>query len=110
MFIGSVVVDAIIVGLPDFDQGIADGIAASIEYAAGKVRDLTGSRREGIVHDDQVVVRVQWKMIRIKRPFGLPRRADQFLSEGAGDGAKSREEGGAFKKGAPVRGDRIHEP
>ena len=73
--VAAVQIDAVVVHLPDFDQGVADGRAARIEDAAAQVGDLADGRSDAVVDDDQVVVRVERQVIRIERAFGLPRRA-----------------------------------
>jgi hypothetical protein len=54
------------------------------------ISDLADRRRERVVEDDEIVVRIEREMVRIKWTFGLGRRAQQFL----GESARHREERG----------------
>ena len=87
----AVQIRAAIVALPDFDDGIANRLTARIEDAPAHVGHFTHGRREAVIDDEQVVVGVERQVIGIEWPFGLARRAHQFLGQDAGDG----EEGGS---------------
>src|SRR5262249_16296293 len=63
----SVEVNSITIGLPDFNQHIANWVPASIQNAPGKVRDLADGGIDRIIDNDEVIVRIQRKVVRIKR-------------------------------------------
>src|SRR3712207_7970807 len=52
-------VDAAVVALPDLDDRVADRVALGVEDPAGQVGDLPDGRRDAVVEDQQVVVRVE---------------------------------------------------
>ena len=68
-------VRAVVVGLPDLDQGVAQRIAVGVEYATDQVRHLANGRRDRVVDDQQVVVGVERQLVGIERTLGLQRRA-----------------------------------
>ena len=76
-------VSALVIGLPDFDQGIAHRIAMFVEDATGQPSDLADGRRDAVVHDDEVVVRIERQLVGIERTLRLLRRACQRLGESA---------------------------
>src|SRR6185369_4665121 len=83
-------VNAIAVALPDFDEGVPDGIAAAIQDAAAQVSDFADGRGEAVIDDDEVIIGVERQFVRVKRAFGLGGRAQELLGEGAGDGEQRR--------------------
>ncbi len=95
-----VAVDAIAVGLPDFDQGIADGVATVVEEAPAEVGDLADGWGEGIVEDEKVVVGIEGEMIGVEGAFRLGGGLGEFIGEGSGDG----EPGGGGQEGAMDEG------
>ncbi|MFM1944907.1 MAG: hypothetical protein RI897_3889 [Verrucomicrobiota bacterium] len=97
-----VAVDAIPVGLPDFDQGIPDGVAAVVEEATAEVGDLADGGGEGIVEDEEVVVGIEGEAIGVEGAFCLGWGLGEFIGEGTGDGEPGggREEG-ALEEGTP---------
>src|SRR5580704_14603448 len=72
-------VRAVVIDLPDFDQCIANRIAAGVEDFAAEVSHVTHGRRDRIVDDEQIVVRVERQMIGIERALRHLRRADAAL-------------------------------
>src|SRR5437867_1802941 len=100
--VAAVQINAVIVHLPDFDQRVADRVAAAVQNPTAEVGDLAHGRRERVVDDDEVVVGVQRKVVRVKWAFGLAWGAHQFLSQSARqceqDGAPDK----ALEKDAPV--------
>ena len=52
-------VRAVAVGLPDLDERVAHGRTVLGEQASPEVRDLADGRREPIVQDQEVVVRIE---------------------------------------------------
>jgi len=69
--------------VPDFDQRSSHGLARAIQDATADPRDRTDGRRNGIVDDDQIVIRIHRHFVRIVRPFGLRRRENQLIGERA---------------------------
>jgi hypothetical protein len=90
------------VHLPDLDDGVAHRIPLGIEDPPGQVRDLADGGRDGVVDDEQVVVGVQRELVRVERPLGLPRRADQLLGEQAARREGRRAERQGAQEGAAV--------
>jgi hypothetical protein len=109
VFVGGMMINPVIVGLPDFDQRVAKGISAAVENASGEVRDLARGRRKRVVYDDKVVVSIEREVIGVKWAFGLARGADEFFGKGAGNGIEGRQKSGAFKERASIGSGRIHE-
>src|SRR5262249_13087482 len=62
--VGSLAVD-----LPDFDERVAYGFAGFAQYASGQVRDFSDGRSDRVIDDEEIVVRVERHLIRIKRSF-----------------------------------------
>ena len=83
----AVQIDAVIVHLPDLDQGIANRVPFDIEDATAQVSDFAHGWRERVVDDDQVIVGVEGKVVRVERPFGLA-RCQESLGKSAGKGEK----------------------
>ena len=95
-----------VIALPDFDDRIANRRAARVEDASAEIRDLADGRRQRVVHDQQIVVRIEREMVGVKWSFGLLRCANEFLGECAGDGEEGEAESAAGEKAAAVeRGD-----
>ena len=53
-------IDPVVVNLPNLNQSIANGVALGVEDASAQVRDFSDRRRDAIVDNDQVIVRVEW--------------------------------------------------
>src|SRR6476646_3987276 len=62
---GSGDVGAVVVRLPDLDEGAADGRAVLIEHAAAHPGDGSDCGRDGVVDDDQIVVEIERQFIGI---------------------------------------------
>src|SRR5579872_3994963 len=67
--------------LPDLHDRVPDRMPARVENAAAEVRDLAHGRGDMVVDDDQVVIRIERKPIRIERSLRLPRCAHELLGE-----------------------------
>jgi hypothetical protein len=52
-------VNLIRVALPDFYEGVSDGISGGTEDTTCQMSDLAHGRREMVVDDDQIVVRIE---------------------------------------------------
>ncbi len=76
-------IGAIVVALPDLDDGVADRFAARIEDLAREMRNRPHGGGEGVVEDDQIVVGVEGKFVGIERTFRLSGGAHQFFGEDA---------------------------
>src|SRR2546428_6492408 len=102
MSVGAVQINAVAVHLPNLDQRIANRLTARIENPSAEVRDLAERRREAVVHYDEVIVSIQRQVVGIERPFGLARRAHEFVGEGARDGEKGGSEAHAAEKASAI--------
>ena len=60
-----------IIRVPDFKVGVADGISATVENSSAQVQNGSDCRRDVVVDDEQIVVRIQRQIRRVVRPFGL---------------------------------------
>ena len=76
-------IDAVIVYLPDLDDGILDGRAARVQDAAGEVGNVAHGRRDRIIDDDQVIVGIERQLVRIEGPLGQAGGARKLFGEGA---------------------------
>src|SRR5436190_6120510 len=112
-------IDTVVIHLPDFNQRIANRIAAAIQNAPGEMGNLAGCRSEGVIHQDQIIIRIKGQFVGIKRSFCLARCAQQFLSESARDGKQERASREAFEKTSAImkkakmvrkQRSRIHKP
>jgi hypothetical protein len=66
---GLLEVGAVLVALPDLDDGIAQRLALGVEELAGEMRDLADGRRNCVVDDQQVVVGVERELRREEGPL-----------------------------------------
>lgn len=104
LVIGAAVeVSAIFIDLPDFDEGVADGLAVLVEDAAAEPGDLADSRRGGIVDDDEVVIGIEREFIGVERSFGLAGGFYQFLGEQAGNSKEGGAEGERVEETATAK-------
>lgn len=82
------------------------GAPPRIEQAAADVLDFSDRGREGVVDDDEVVVRVEREVWGVERalldPGGLAR---EFLGERAGHSEQQRPQAEPVKEAAPGAGD-----
>src|SRR5262245_3681412 len=81
----TVKISAILVTLPDFDRGIANRLTTPIENLSTHPGNLADGGSNTVIDDQEVVVRVEWKLIGIERALCLARRPHQFFSEEAGN-------------------------
>src|SRR5262245_10616830 len=65
-------IDSVAINLPDLDHSVSNRTSLGIEQLASEMRDLSNRRRNAVVDDDQIVVRIEREPVRIKRPFRLP--------------------------------------
>jgi hypothetical protein len=98
VFVAAVQINTIVVSLPDFDQHTAKWVPASIQNSAGKMGDLADGGSDGIIDDDEVVIRVQGKVVRIKRAFGLLGCEQQLFREGTRNGEEHHAQPGALNE------------
>jgi hypothetical protein len=66
-----------VIDLPDFDHGILDRVASNVEDAAHNMRDLADGRRNRVIDNDEIVVRIQRQLLGIERSFRDPSSAPQ---------------------------------
>ena len=100
--VATVQIHAVVIHLPDFHEGIADGITASIEDAPAQVCYFPDGWSNSVVNNDQIIVRIERQVIRIERPFGLARGAHQLFGEGARDREERSSEAQAAEKTATI--------
>jgi hypothetical protein len=72
-------VGAVVIGLPDFDDGIPYRIAGAVEDAPAEPGDGTRGGCDGVVDDKQIVIAIERKSIGIVRPFSGRRREAECL-------------------------------
>jgi hypothetical protein len=74
-----VVIDTLAIALPNFNDGVWDWIALTIQNATTQPSDLAHSGGQLIIDDDQIVIRIKGQLIRVKRPFrGFGRQGELF--------------------------------
>ena len=88
MSVFAVQIHALVVHLPDFHERVANRLTARVQNPSAEVGDVTKSRRDAIIDDDEVVIGVERQVVGIERPFRLARRAHEFISEESGNGEK----------------------
>lgn len=74
-------INAIGITLPDFDLGVSDWVSLDIFHLARQMSYFTHGGGDGIVQNQQIVIRIQWESVRIERPFGHPGRDKLFGKE-----------------------------
>jgi len=107
----AVEVDAAAIDLPDFDDGIADGVAFGVEEAAAEVGDFADSGGEVVVEDEKVVIGIEREFVRIEGAFGLTGRLGEGFGESAGRGEGGGEGDDGFAAGPDLwegEGFRFH--
>ena len=98
-------IDAVIIDLPDFDEGIAHRLAGSAKNAAGQMGYLAQCRRERIVDNDQIVVGVQRQLVGIERALGQSRRDGQLFGPGSPGKRSGGRQGKPFEQTPPIDGE-----
>jgi hypothetical protein len=91
-------VGSVVVGLPDFDDGSADGAAGVVEDAAGDPEGSSGAGGDGVVDEDEVVVLIEREAVGVKGADGECGGADEFLSVGSFREPEGGGEGGAAEE------------
>ena len=93
--------------MPEFNECALDGIAAAVEHAPAQVSDDARRNAQVVVELDEVVVLVEWDIVRqwIIRPLRHNGRSRERFGEIARQGKSSRGERHAFEKTAAVNGD-----
>jgi hypothetical protein len=86
--------------LPYLHKSIADWLPARIQYSAAEPGDLTQAGCRGVIDDEEVIIRIQGEMIRIKGAFGLRWGTGQFFGEQPGHGEKRAGKGHLADKSA----------
>src|SRR5262245_27961617 len=81
----AVKIRAILVTLPDLDRGIADGLTVRIKNLSTHPGDFADCGSDAVINDQEIIISIEWKLIGIKRAFGLAWRPHQFFSEEAGN-------------------------
>jgi hypothetical protein len=89
-------VDTLVVDLPDLDDGIADRLTLGVQHNAGEVTNGTDCGGDLVVDDEEIVIGIEGKVVRVERPLRVPGCAGESLRKGAGYG----EEGGGSCEGA----------
>jgi hypothetical protein len=79
------------VHLPDLDEGISDRLSRRRQHATGEVRDRADCRRDSIVDDQQVVIRVEGHLVRVEGPLRCRRR--HLQGQGLGEQSRGVEQG-----------------
>ena len=79
--VASVDVGAVVVDLPDLDQGVPDRVALGVENTAEKMGHFAHGRSDRVVDDQEVVVGVERELVGIERPLSLRGRPHQFVRE-----------------------------
>jgi hypothetical protein len=97
-------VRAIVVRLPELNEGVPDRIAVAVEHAAGDVRNGSACRGEVVVEVEQVVVFAERKVVgqRIERPLGLLRSERESFGKRTGQREASGCGSHAFEKAPAV--------
>jgi len=86
-------VRAVVVGLPNLNEGIAHGFTFFVEDPPAEPSDHANGRGDPVVNDDQVVVGIERKFVRVERPFGLLRGPREGFGKSTRHGEQRRPEG-----------------
>ena len=93
------------IDLPDLNNCVADRFAVGPKDAAAQVSNFPNGRGCRVVDNDQVVVRVERKLVRIKRALGHPwRRPHERFGERSRNGEEPGPPTGMLEK--PPTGER----
>src|SRR5262245_59327978 len=79
----------VVVTLPNLYERPADRISLRVQHTAGQMSNLTHGRRDVVVDNDQIIIRVERQLVWVKRTLHLSRRDCQFV----GKCAANREHG-----------------
>src|SRR5436309_40261 len=74
----AVQINALAIHLPDFHQRITNWIPFGIEDASAQMSYFADGGSNGVVDNDQVVVRIERQTVGIERTFGLARGPHQL--------------------------------
>src|SRR5512133_2443634 len=78
-------VGAFAVYLPKLDHRISDGVTSPLDESSAQMRDFAYGRRDRIVNNQQVIIRVERKSARVERTFLNLRCARELLGKRARD-------------------------
>ena len=79
------------IGFPYLYRSVSDRLATSIEQASAQMGYFADSRRDRIIHDEQVIISIQGEFGWVERPFLHPGRfTRQLIGKGATHGEQSR--------------------
>ena len=79
-------VNAVHVALPDLHGRAAHRLAIRPEDAPAEIRDLAGRGSDRVIHDEEIVVRIERQMVGVERPLGLARCGCERGGKCAGHG------------------------
>src|SRR5262245_9521665 len=105
-------VRTVVVALPNLDGGVANWVSSWSENSTAHVSDLADARCHGIIDYNEIIIRIQGKMIRIERTFRLARGLDELLGKGSRDSEECRAESKVLQKASAVPNGilgRVHE-
>ena len=98
-----------VVALPDFHERIAHRVALRIEDAPAHVSNLADCGSDRVIDDDEIVIRIERQMVRVKRPLRLRRRARELLGKSPRHRKKREAHSSAGEKTTAVeRGEFLH--
>lgn len=90
-FVPGVEIGAFGSDLPNLHQGVANGFPFDVAHDPGEVGDFTRSGSDRVGDDQEIVVGIEWKFVRVKGTFSLTRSSGELIGVGSG----SEEGGGA---------------
>src|SRR6478752_4468242 len=87
-----------IVALPNFYCRVPNRVPLTIENSSTQIRDLAHTGSQLVIDDQEIVVRIQRQLVRIKRPLGLGWRLHQLLGKHPGNIQRRSKGGRAAQK------------
>ena len=98
-----------VVALPDFHERIAHRVALRIENAPAHVSNLADGGSDRVIDDDEIVIRIERQMVRVKRPLRLRRRSDELFGKSPRRRKKREAHSSTGEKATAVeRGEVLH--
>jgi hypothetical protein len=102
VLIATMEINAVSIRFPDLNVRIANRIPFSVKDTAGQMCNFADGWRYAAIHNNQIVVGIEWEMVGIKGSFGLCGRAHQLFSKEAGHCKKRTAECQISKKSAAI--------
>ena len=78
-------IDALVIYLPDLDHGVAERLSLGIRDDSAEVGDGPDRGCDTIIDDEEIIVGIEGKLVRVEWPLRVAGSAGEGLGEGSRD-------------------------